>query len=102
MISARTREPKWAAAIVSSCSALFPMGAFAQNAAPATPIHDVKAASSSAPASNSDPEPMVWVHLDGPGGLRLQQDLDSIHHGDWNTVCVAPCDTWVPASLDFR
>jgi hypothetical protein len=45
---------------------------------------------------------MAWVHLDGPGGSRLEQDLDSVHHDDWNPICVAPCDAWVPTSLDFR
>jgi hypothetical protein len=80
-------EVKWALAVASSCWALWPRAAAAQEP-PAT----------EAPSAGST----VWVHLDGPSGLRLEQDLDSMHHEEWNPVCVAPCDAWVPTTFDLR
>jgi hypothetical protein len=55
-----------------------------------------------APPSSAGSHSTAWVHLDGPAGVRLEQDLDSVHHSDWNTICVAPCDVQVDTALDYR
>jgi len=42
---------------------------------------------------------MVWVHLDGPGGLRLHVKPD--FHSDLEYSqggCFAPCDRWLPSA----
>jgi hypothetical protein len=54
------------------------------------------------PPSSAGSHSTAWVHLDGPAGIRLEQDLDSVHHSDWNTICVAPCDVQVDTALDYR
>jgi hypothetical protein len=49
-----------------------------------------------------EPEPLAWVHLEGPHGLALEQDLDSTRHNDWRLICIAPCDKQAPTSRPFR
>jgi hypothetical protein len=56
----------------------------------------------SAPELSSDTHTMIRVRLDGPAGARLEQDLDSIHHSDWQTICEAPCEARVDSAFDYR
>lgn len=43
--------------------------------------------------------PWVWVHLDGPEGLRLQLKPDYRSDVEESLgVCIAPCDRWVPST----
>jgi len=96
---------KWAAAVASWCWASLPKGADAQTepaSSQPAPASDAATGPAAVRTPEHNGEPMAWVHLDGPGGARLEQDVDSVLHEDWNPVCVAPCDTWVPTSLDFR
>jgi hypothetical protein len=62
------------------------------------------ARSVAAPSAEPPTPEQVWVHIDGPVGLRLEQDLDSRHHADsdWNPVCESPCNAFVPTTLDLR
>jgi hypothetical protein len=71
--------------------------------APAAPA-SVVPASRQVVAGDSSPESggKAFVHIEGSDGTRLEQDLDSVHHADWSTVCVAPCDTWVDMNFDYR
>lgn len=42
----------------------------------------------------------VWVHLEAPEGVVLQQDRTS--RDDWQTVCSAPCDRMLPMAFYYR
>src|ERR1019366_7133309 len=46
------------------------------------------------------PSAMVWVHVEGADGARLEVDRAS--DGTWETACRAPCDVQVPVSADYR
>jgi hypothetical protein len=68
---------------------------------PSPPVDraDVRVEPSESSRASADPEPMVWVHLNGwASGLRLEQDTDSAQHEEWKTACTAPCDTRISAS----
>jgi hypothetical protein len=43
---------------------------------------------------------MVWVHIDGGGNLRFEQDTTG--RDDWSTVCTAPCDQKLPTAYRYR
>jgi hypothetical protein len=101
----RYEPPRLAAGIGFCAALLFPVGSRAQSPdpAPTTPgANGGDGAQAFSERRRQPPEPMAWVHLQGPAGLRLEQDLDSLHHKDWNGLCEAPCDTAVPTALDFR
>jgi hypothetical protein len=55
----------------------------------------------STPEPSADTHAMIRVRLDGPPGARLEQDLDSIHHSDWQTICEAPCEARVDSAFDY-
>jgi hypothetical protein len=59
---------------------------------------NTEASTTSQAASHST----VSIHLEGPAGVRLEQDLDSAHHTDWETICEAPCDAQVDSAFDYR
>lgn len=45
----------------------------------------------------------VFLHIDGPRGLELQHDLDSMHADhDPQRICVTPCDRVVASDLRYR
>jgi hypothetical protein len=58
------------------------------------------APSAPAPAKTAPEQPMVWVHIDGPEDVRLQQDTTG--NDDYVTVCSAPCDKQMPAGYPYR
>jgi hypothetical protein len=43
---------------------------------------------------------MVWVHIEGPEDVHLQQDTTG--DDDWETVCTAPCDKQLPTAYYYR
>ena len=53
-----------------------------------------------APAPASKPPPEVWVHVDAPQGVLVQQD--KTNDDDWVTVCTAPCDAPLPTGFYYR
>jgi hypothetical protein len=76
-----------------------PAPASAQSAASPEPAEDN---ADSPPWRLPEPDPLAWVHLQGPRGLVLERDLDSVHHKDFSPMCTAPCDKQVPTTLYFR
>jgi hypothetical protein len=61
------------------------------------------AAQQSPPGEEPKAEPApdrVWVHVDAPGGTVLEQAVADDE--SWRTVCVAPCDLFVPAGSAYR
>jgi hypothetical protein len=41
------------------------------------------------------------VRIDGPDGTRFEQETDSLH-GEWETVCTAPCVAQVSTAFNYR
>src|SRR6185312_12715197 len=62
-----------------------------------TPDHPAPEA---APAKTSDDE-TAQVRVEGPSGLRLEQETDSVTR-TWEVVCVAPCGASISTSLRYR
>lgn len=52
-----------------------------------------------APASKAPPSE-VWVHVDAPQGVLIQQDRTN--DDDWVTVCAVPCDRPLPTGFYYR
>jgi hypothetical protein len=63
-------------------------------AAPSAP------ASAAGPSDNAAPKSEVWVHLEAPDGVLLQQDVTN--DDNWRTVCAAPCDKLLPTAFYYR
>jgi hypothetical protein len=63
-------------------------------AAPSAP------ASAAAPSDNAAAKSEVWVHLEAPDGVLLQQDVTN--DDNWRTVCAAPCDKLLPTAFYYR
>jgi len=78
-----------------------PRVAFAQNTLPPAPSGQTpQTAISREPASIPSPADGVWVHIEAPGDVRLQQDMTA--DGGWATVCSAPCDRSLPTAYNYR
>ncbi len=58
------------------------------------------AASPAAPPADAAPKSEVWVHLEAPDGVSLQQDVTN--DDNWRTVCAAPCDKLLPTAFYYR
>ena len=43
---------------------------------------------------------MVWVHVDGAEGARIEIDRES--NGNWQTACRGSCDVALPVAADYR
>jgi hypothetical protein len=57
------------------------------------------AAPAAGAASRESPPEQVWVHLEAPKGTILRQH---VFPEDWQIVCVAPCDRYVPTAFPYR
>src|SRR6185312_6712672 len=51
-------------------------------------------------AAKATPVARVWVHVDGPEDVRIQEDPTG--DNDWTTVCTGPCDKALPVGLQYR
>jgi hypothetical protein len=52
-----------------------------------------------AQAAKEPSERRVWVHLDGPTHVVVQESATS---DEWRDACVAPCDAWVGGGPFYR
>jgi len=66
-------------------------------------IEHVAAPSAPVPAAarpDEAPKSSVWVHVEAPDGVLIQQDITN--DDNWRTVCSAPCDKLLPTAFYYR